>query len=288
MQFALFRPAAHLRVTGEDAGSYLQGQFSQDLRGKGTAYGLLLNHKGRIQADAFVQRKDDAYWITSYFVGAALLRERLESFIVADDVVVEDVTDRWIGVSLLGNPEEQMPEVKIDWLVHPGRRGAAANVDWLAPNESESAMMERLRAVGAEPISDVILNRIRVRAGIPAVPADAGPGELPQEVGLAENAVAYDKGCYVGQEIMARLKTRGRVRRRLRRVTAQALAPLPPPGTALWVGDKKVGEMRTSVPALAESDPAMGLALIVGEQPPVGARLGADPAGPAGIALTDP
>jgi hypothetical protein len=98
-----------------------------------------------------------------------------------------------------------------------------------------------LAEVGAET-----LERLRIAAVIPAVPRDAGPGDLPQEAGLGEAAVSYTKGCFLGQEVMARLKTRGRVRRRLRLVRGTGGLPeLPAP---LWHAGKMAGELRSAAP----------------------------------------
>jgi hypothetical protein len=117
---------------------------------------------------------------------------------------------------------------------------------------------------------------LRIHSGIPSVPRDAGPGDLPQEAGLVAAAVSFDKGCYLGQEIMARLKTRGRIRRGLRVVggarSPSALAVpsslpnapggLVPPHRVLplfWQG-KPVGELRSWVVDGAEG--WIGLAMV--------------------------
>src|SRR5690349_21801352 len=101
-----WRPGAWLRLTGGDAENFLQGQFTNDLRdpAAGAAvYGLWLNVKGKVVADSFVVRgAAGEFWVGSYFSSAAAIRERLESFIIADDVVVEDATAGWSGFALLG------------------------------------------------------------------------------------------------------------------------------------------------------------------------------------------
>ncbi|MEY2881577.1 MAG: hypothetical protein RLZZ15_3957, partial [Verrucomicrobiota bacterium] len=106
--FFRWKPAAWLRITGEDAARFLQGQFSQDLGklGAGEAvYGLWLNVKGKVVADSFVLRSATPapeYFVGSYFSAAATIRERLEAFVIADDVFVEDLTETVVGVSLIG------------------------------------------------------------------------------------------------------------------------------------------------------------------------------------------
>src|SRR4051812_8477343 len=100
-----WRPAAWCRVTGADAANFLQGQFTNDLRntaGNRAIYGLWLNVKGKVVADSFVLRgtSSDEFWIGSYRCAAAIIRERLESFIIADDVVVEDLTSDWSALTV--------------------------------------------------------------------------------------------------------------------------------------------------------------------------------------------
>ena len=90
------------------------------------------------------------------------------------------------------------------------------------------------------------MERDRIAAGIPAVPQDVGPGDLPNEGGLEDAAISTTKGCYLGQEIMARLKTRGRLRRRLTRVRGTGSVPALP--AVLWQAGRKAGELRSAAP----------------------------------------
>src|SRR5580693_9003555 len=95
-----YRPAAWLRVSGADAAAFLQGQFTNDLReaqGETAVYGLWLDQKGKVLADSFVRRgaAADEYWIGSYFSPGAAIGRRLEDYIIADEVTVEDATAGW-------------------------------------------------------------------------------------------------------------------------------------------------------------------------------------------------
>ena len=95
-----WRPACWLRVTGDDAATFLQGQLTNDLRELERApsvYGLWLTLKGKVLADSFVLRGEtpNTFWIGSYFSPASVIRERLESHVIADDVTIADETSGW-------------------------------------------------------------------------------------------------------------------------------------------------------------------------------------------------
>lgn len=283
-----YRPAACLQVTGEDALPFLQGQFTQELRpgrSAGAEYGLWLNQKGRVLADSTVVRVgEQEMWVISERCTADVIRERLEAYVIADDVVVVDHTAAWYGRALLG-PEAAdwlrgaiggtLPEasgfVRVgEGFVYRGRRGVAESWEWLSP--------EPLPPVATLPaLTANDLACLRIVAGIPLVPIDVGPGELPNEGGLEQAAISYTKGCYLGQEVMARLKTMGRVRRRLLRVEAPALS-LPSLPADLFQGDKKVGELRSA--AVAPGGGVVGLALCT--------LLALDPAAPLALSAGGP
>jgi folate-binding protein YgfZ len=272
-----WRPACWMQVSGEDATSFLQGQFTNDLRDLGrlpSVYGLWLNVKGRVLADGFILRGagDGTLLIGSYFSLAETVQARLEGYIIADDVKLEDVTGEWSAVSLIGNDGgEPPPEAQC----FRGRRVAGGNMEWAFP--ATMAEEARRRLTGSAEISAVELERRRIGAGIPAVPVDLGPGDLPNEGGLEAEAISYSKGCYLGQEVMARLKAMGRVRRRLERVSV-AGAGLPAFPAPLFARSRAVGEVRSAV-----GDGAggwMGLAMISLLYAGPGVRLALVPDGP--------
>lgn len=264
-----YRPSAMFHVTGEDAWTFLQGQITQDLRSNtpGLAtYGLWLNQKGKVLADSFVLvSAPDDVWLISLQSSAAVIQERLEAYIIADDVVVTDVTADWLGVAI-GGPEAAA------WLErqsHPlpasgtfvrdgggflfrGRRDGRTSYEWLLPSGSNPPRANvELSAEERE--------RLRIAAGVPCVPQDVGPGDLPNEAGLDADAISYTKGCYLGQEVMARLKAMGTVRRRLVRVRGRGRG-VPAVPAALLQGEKRVGELRSAVTDGAEG--FIGLAMV--------------------------
>ena len=257
--FFRWRPACWLRVSGDDAGTFLQGQFTNDLRGLARSepgrcgsvvYGLWLSLKGKVLADGFVLRGagENEFWIGTYFSTAAVICARLEGHIIADDVSIEDVTADWTGISVMGEGASSMMESSClgKGFVFPGRRDREKNVEWIFPVAGgEPARLPDLartcREIDAESVE-----RRRIASGIPAIPQDVGPGDLPNEAGLEVDAISYTKGCYLGQEVMARLKSMGQVRRRLLRVKGESgIWPTPP--AVVFSGSRQVGELRSAV-----------------------------------------
>lgn len=284
-------PTAWLRVAGGDAPDFLQSQLTNDLRGLvpggGAVYGLLLTQKGRVLADCHVLRAEDdhAFWVGSYFSPATTLRERFEAYIIADDVTVEDVTGDWRAVTLFGAPGTEVPRVPAgEGVRFAGRRGEEMAYEWVFPAAFEPEV--RARLAGMRAISAADMERRRIAAGIAAVPVDIGPGDLPNEAGLEATAISYTKGCYLGQEVMARLKAMGQVRRRLLRVSGTgAIPPRPAP---LFQGGRKVGELRSAVTADdADGGGFLGLAMVtlMNFQPAAGLSFAAD--GDVAMAVTE-
>jgi len=258
-KFYRWRPAACLRISGEDSLTFLQGQFTNDLQqGKsdGATYGLWLNQKGKVLADSFV-RKISAReaWIVSYFSTAAVIRERLEAYIIADDVMIEDATGSMAGLTLTGTVAPADLGLSSAAWAFRGRRMHETHTEIIFPLGEGLAVNAKL--AGSAVLSADEMERMRIAAGIPAVPADIGPTDLPNEGGLETEAISYTKGCYLGQEVMARLKSMGQVRRRLVRVRGGGEPP--PRSAALFQGARKAGELRS-----AERDGAdwVGLALV--------------------------
>lgn len=245
--FYRWRPAACLRVTGEDTLTFLQGQITNDLqqrKGSGAIYGLWLNQKGKVLADSFVRisRPQEA-WIVSYFSPAAVIRERLEAYIIADDVMIEDVTESMRGLTIFGDGGVSAAGLDAPAWNFAGRRTCGAHTEVIYPEGMEAAVSAKL--AGKTALTDEQVQRLRITSAIPAIPADIGSGELPNEGGLETEAISYTKGCYLGQEVMARLKNLGQVRRRLLRVKGTGEAPAP--ATAVFQAARKVGEVRSVV-----------------------------------------
>ncbi len=250
--------SAVLRVWGPDANSYLQGQFTQDLRLKigESAYGLWLDLKGKTLADSQVlKRGENDYLIVSFSISAEALKARLEAYLIADEVELADETAAWESILIWGEGAAALA-VPLGTLAWPSRRAGTTSRQWLVPAGQSAAVIAELKKSATES-NHASAELERLRAAVPAVPADIGPRELPNEGGLDEIAISYTKGCYLGQEVMARLKNLGQVRRRLH-VIRGAGAP-PAPGTVLYQGERKVGEMRS---AAADGNEFIAMALL--------------------------
>ena len=241
-----------MRIDGADAANFLQGQFTNDLRAlesSGAIYGLWLTVKGKVLADSFVGRGagTDEFWIVSYYSPAEVIRARLESYVIADDVVITDETEAWTVVSLLdAAPSPLIRSGPAAGIVFRGRRDTAGGIECAYRiADGEPAWLTRHVATARELDREAIARR-RIAAAVPEVPRDVGPNDLPNEASLEADAISYTKGCYLGQEVMARLQSMGQVRRRLMRVRGVGSNP-PATPAPVFVGARQVGDVRSAV-----------------------------------------
>ncbi len=234
---------AVVRVTGEDAAVFLQGQCTADLRKASLCDTLWLNRKGRVLAHTIISREtDDSFLLLAPKMGAADLIAVVTANVIADDVDAVDESAAWQRAVVWG---DEVPAAPVGVRLFSSSRSRAPSWEVLAP-------------LGvALPWSIGTLERLeanRITAGIPAVPADCGAHEFPQECGL-EPWVSYTKGCYLGQEVMARIQSMGSLRRVLRCVQAEAGVLT----AGLELHSREVGKVVGTVRSAAGAD---GLALV--------------------------
>jgi folate-binding protein YgfZ len=196
---------AVVRVTGEDAAAFLHGQCSADLRGVALTDALWLNRKGRVLAHTVIAKEaDGSFLLLCPHLGAAELIAIVTANVIADDVVATDESALWQKWIVWG------AEPKFDGAkIFATQRYGVAAWDVLTPVGL---------AASGEPATLAELDALRVAVGVPAVSTDCGANEFPQECGL-DAWVSYTKGCYLGQEVMARIQSMGSLRRILRRVS---------------------------------------------------------------------
>lgn len=292
---------AVIRITGEDAFNYLQSQFSNDLRNsiaQPVTYGLLLDRKGRIQADAFVLQVDpETFLAVSYRCPGDEVLAKLEENIIADDVELEDVTHQFDGFVLIGDSLNGVIEQAINAAIPSGsyaqcessflwygRHSSQPNTDWLVPKTcaklQDPVMWLQDKGFICERIDTAALERERIASLLPAIPIDLGVKDLPQEGGLESSAVSFNKGCYLGQEVMARLHSMGNVQRRLVRIKSNIQLKDPP--LAVYLGDREVGEIRSVASCGAAW---IGLALVKNRYVKAGTLLALEPNGNATLTV---
>ena len=202
--------AAVIRVTGSDAASYLQGQCSADLTKANNVHALWLNRKGRVLAHTLITKEaDQSFLILCPHLSAEDVISVMSSNLIADDVTMSDETSQWKTGIVWGDSGPNFESSIRFW---PSARTSFESWVVLFPKNTSMTASE-------SDSSFIELNRIE--SGIPSVPEDCGANEFPQECGL-DDWVSYNKGCYLGQEVMARIQSMGSLRRSLRQISASA------------------------------------------------------------------
>jgi folate-binding protein YgfZ len=272
-----------LLVTGPEAADYLQGQVTNDVEalapGQG-CYAALLDRKGHIQADMRILRRpepDADFWIDTEPEAAETARRHLETYKIGRDVEVRELsTERGIlsligpaagavaGAPAVGAGENRTAVVAgVECLL----AGTVDGLDLVCDSTDGPRLREGLIAAGAAEVDFEAAEIVRIEAGRPRFGADMGPESMPAEAGIVEAAVSFTKGCYIGQEPVARLHHRGRPNRTLRGLALDAPTGA---GAALRLGDREVGRVGSACVS-----PALGpiaLAIVRREAEP-GARI---------------
>lgn len=249
-----------LRLTGKDPVGMLNATLTnsvpKDARG---AYALLLNPKGRVQSDLRVLKSGEDILVDTEPEGADAAREILGHYAPFSRVKLEDLSNEWsvLGLygpragGLLGNPElaeHQTAEVEIggETLLAAAVAAPVAGYDLLGPREAVARAGRVLLERGAAPADPDAYETARVRAGVPRFGADLTPENFPGEAGVLDRAVDFGKGCYPGQETVARMRYRGHPNKTLYGISysGETLSP----GTLILQGDKKVGKITSVAP----------------------------------------
>ena len=279
------RTTGWIRISGEDRVRWLNGMVTNSVvalaPGDGN-YNLLLNAQGRIQGTAWIFAEPDHLLLETDLAQVAPMMALLDRFIIMDDVELTDISAETTGLLLAGplaasalkdcdlaGPLQSETGTRLEQLTwreeplrlirKPGRLFPTWEI-WAAPSLL-AELTQTLEHSGVTPSHPGVLEVMRLLEGTPKFGVDIRDRELPQETGQTE-ALHFSKGCYLGQEIVERIRSRGNVNRTFRgfRLTG----PLPAPGTPLEANGKSVGEL-TSV-ALLPTLPGYpaGLALGLG------------------------
>ena len=265
-----------LALTGGEAKSFLQGQVTNDVErlaeGEG-CYAAFLTPKGKMLGDLRILDAGDELLLDTERVALQELFNMIKRYSVGYDVELHKRTLECCLWSLIGPacdeliggvPEREHGHAPVDL---DGVRARAirtdVGVDLLASSESLEPLRSALERRGALPVPEVVAECLRIERGRPRYGLDLDDSVIPQEAGLNERAVSFTKGCYVGQETVARLYYRGKPNRHLRGLRLSGTAST---NDALHLGDRLVGALGS----VAQS-PRLGwiaLGLLRREAPP--------------------
>lgn len=213
---------ALLQFRGPDAARFLNGQLTQDVRwvagGKRSLPSCVTDAKGKLQFRVSVTEADDgALWVEGPADATSGVEARLTRYLIADDVEVVDLTGSFTLLHLIGVPEEPPAGV----MARISNRYGVDGVDWWVPCGLEFELPD-----GTSWLAGEELEAIRIASGIPVWGRELTEGMLPPEAGLDVSDVSYQKGCYIGQEIISRMKSSGKVNRRLARLSLEPDFPI--------------------------------------------------------------
>ncbi len=251
-----------IRAQGEDAEDYLQSQWSIDLRKMeegGVRFGLRLSLKGKVLAGAYLIRlEEEEFLLIAENMPPGALLEMLEENVVADEVEFSDESENWEFFSLkISDPDSFV-----------GKFGSAiltqskfSNLEdglffaddrlsgdgYCALFQKGSVAIDKIRE-GLELISESEYDFQRIKGRKYSIPAEVGTDDLPQEAGLEKSFVDFNKGCYLGQEVMARLHAMGKVQRGIIPVRGEnEIQTLPSLPAAVMFEKKAVGHLKSLV-----------------------------------------
>ncbi len=263
-------PCGILELTGADRETFLQGMVSNNVVGLAagdTRHAALLDTTGHILADLHIHARPDTLVVETDPACLEVLSATLNRFLIMEDVQIADVSDQWAVVAVLGEQPADFLELLP---ALPGHAAAASfpippGVDLWLPAAEKDAARNILLDAGAVPLSAEDAEALRIDAGIPKWGAELSPAILLPEAEMLD-AVSYTKGCYVGQEIVARLQARGHTNKALRQILLAEDAPVPPVGATIHVPEDgpEPGREIGTVTSAAASPSREGQAIVLG------------------------
>src|SRR5947209_6078979 len=289
---------AYLGFTGPDRVRYLNAILTNNIKDLPAGQGnvsLLLNPQGHILAEIETYALEEGLLAVSHAAARERTAATLDKFIIMDDVAMDDATDRTGSLALAGPQAaavlRQLCGLEFESIA-PGSHSetliakvpcralrktffGGTGVELIALREHLaglwSALLTAVRAFGGGPIGYATLNSLRLESGVPWFGYDFDDKYIPHEAALESSHISHTKGCYVGQEIVERVRSRGHVNRR--RVGLQFSGPgAPAGGTKLLAGGKEVGHVTSSAYSPALGRP-IGMGYVRREQNALGSRL---------------
>jgi folate-binding protein YgfZ len=260
---------AKIAVTGGDRVRWLNGMVTNNVRDLAPDHGVyafLLNAQGRIQGDLYVFQRGDSLLLDIELGQREKVMQLFDRFIIADDVEIADVSEKIAALGVSG-PQAQsvLRKAGIEFpdlaplescsptcacacgcmqctLVRGDDSAGTSYEIWLAPDQLRTAW-DALLAAGATAVGTNALELRRISLGIPRYGVDIRDRDLPQETGQTR-ALNFTKGCYLGQEIVERIRSRGAVHRQFGAFVVEGA--LPEPGAKIVADEKEVGEITSS------------------------------------------
>ena len=217
---------AKLRVTGADRFRFLNGQITNDLRKANETVAIeacVLNAKGKVNAHIFIAALAESFLIDAELELRETMRARLERYVIADDVQIEDVTEEF---SLFHVLTEQPPAHGSGRIVS-GRRFSTTGWDIWSDSARHDAVQHEL-ALACRFIDSSAADVMRIEQGLPRWGRELTDEIIPIEANLEERAIDYQKGCYIGQEVISRIKMSGQTNKRLCGLISLNNTPLHP------------------------------------------------------------
>jgi folate-binding protein YgfZ len=218
-----------LRITGADALRFLNGQISNDLR-KATedsaVQASVLSAKGKLNANVFLSAEADSFMLDADPEVREELPARIERYIIADDVQVEEVTDRFAIFHVTGETLTLPALSPSARTVQAARFGCSGQDIWIERAERDRVFQE-LSSVFSFCDEDCA-ELVRIEQGIPRWGRELTDQIIPTEANLEAAAIDYAKGCYIGQEVISRIKMSGQTNKRLCGLVSVSGAPLRP------------------------------------------------------------
>ena len=260
-------------VRGDDARTWLNGQITNDVRTTkpgDAVYALAIHVKGRVLADLHVlDRGERGLAMTLPRANLAQLLEHLERYVIMEDVTL--APEEGLAIVTVQGPRAAevvgagLESYPCDRLGRGGRDVIVAAAD---RDAVVASLIEKAGAIGGGEVDAAAWELARVRAGRPALFADFGETTYPQEAGLEAAAVSFQKGCYLGQEVVCMLENRGQLNRRLARL--ESASELAKGDGIVDAENKRVGEI-TSV--VRDGDRTLALGFVKRAHASAGAEL---------------
>ncbi|MGV3757695.1 MAG: YgfZ/GcvT domain-containing protein [Verrucomicrobiota bacterium] len=265
-------------LLGADRLKFLHGQVTNDVQGLKAdcgCYAALVNAKAKMESDLYIYRLADELLLDFEPGLTEKITTRLDKYIIADDVQIVDVAPHYGLVSVQGpnaaaavtalglvptlpaTPlqwvKDNIPDVGDIYVMNQPRLGTTG-FDIFIPSAGLGMIADKLlaatKAQGGRACGWEAFEAARIEAGIPRYGVDMDETNLAPEAGLEKNAISYTKGCYIGQEVNARIRTYGQVAKSLRRLELSGVSELPVKGTKLQVAGKDVGYLTSAVHSL--------------------------------------